>query len=147
MSEITNEMKAKCMSEFNLSYEDICPKCVLGDDSPCMCNSDQNGVFTNTRAVPWDLCKQIFKTMYALSPAAAENAALKEENERLKQPTGHFTNLLEENDRLRARVAELEGVLRLALEYWQHRQQRYKNRFPAWVVAAKEALKEPTNEG
>ena len=33
-----------------------------------------------------------------------------------------------------------ERALRLALEYWAHRQQRYKNRAPAWVIAAREAL-------
>ena len=61
---------------------------------------------------------------------AAENAALKEENERLE-----------------ARMAGMESALKLALEYWQHRMQRYKNRSPVWVREAKEALKEPVNEG
>lgn len=78
-------------------------------------------------------------------------AALKEENERLKLiNTDSFVVIasLENNIKtLKVRLAGLEGVLRLALEYWQHRQQRYKNRFPSWVVAAKEALKEPANEG
>jgi hypothetical protein len=34
----------------------------------------------------------------------------------------------------------LVNALKLALEYWQHRQQRYKNRHPVWVEAAREAL-------
>jgi hypothetical protein len=34
----------------------------------------------------------------------------------------------------------LVNALKLALEYWQHRQQRYKNRHPVWVEAANEAL-------
>ena len=44
------------------------------------------------------------------------------------------------------KVKELESVekqmtqaLDLALEYWGHRQQRYKNRNPVWVEAAREA--------
>lgn len=41
-----------------------------------------------------------------------------------------------------ALVAEIREALELALEYWAHKQQRYKNRHPAWVVAAKAALSE-----
>lgn len=33
----------------------------------------------------------------------------------------------------------LEG-LKLALEYWAHRQQRYKNRSPVWVQDARAAI-------
>ena len=29
---------------------------------------------------------------------------------------------------------------RLALEYWEHRQQRYKNRHPAWVEKARASI-------
>lgn len=42
---------------------------------------------------------------------------------------------------LRDAATELEQArhaLELALKYWADRQQRYKNRFPAWVQAAKE---------
>ncbi len=42
---------------------------------------------------------------------------------------------------LRDAATELEQArhaLELALEYWAHRQQRYKNRNPVWVQAAKE---------
>jgi hypothetical protein len=42
---------------------------------------------------------------------------------------------------LRDAATELEQsrhVLELALKYWADRQQRYKNKYPAWVQAAKE---------
>lgn len=35
---------------------------------------------------------------------------------------------------------ELLEALELALEYWQHRQQRYKNRAPVWVNKARIAV-------
>lgn len=41
-----------------------------------------------------------------------------------------------------AENARLREALTLALEYWAHRQQRYKNRHPAWVQAARAALSE-----
>lgn len=44
------------------------------------------------------------------------------------------------NARLIAAAPELYAALALGLEYWAHRQQRYKNRHPAWVVAARAAL-------
>jgi hypothetical protein len=43
---------------------------------------------------------------------------------------------------LKARIAKLEDALKLGLEYWAHRQQRYKNRSPVWVELAREALKD-----
>jgi hypothetical protein len=39
-----------------------------------------------------------------------------------------------------ARLVRAHGALKLALEYWAHRQQRYKNRHPVWVEAARAAL-------
>lgn len=39
--------------------------------------------------------------------------------------------------------ATLREALKLALEYWEHRQQRYRNRHPAWVQAARTALAHP----
>ena len=39
-----------------------------------------------------------------------------------------------------AHIAGLEAALKLGLEYWAHRQQRYRNRHPAWVIAARAAL-------
>ena len=35
---------------------------------------------------------------------------------------------------------ELIGALHLALEYWAHREQRYKNRSPVWVQKSREAI-------
>lgn len=42
--------------------------------------------------------------------------------------------------RLRDAAPEMLAALKGALEYWAHRQQRYKNRRPAWVRAAEEAI-------
>lgn len=39
-----------------------------------------------------------------------------------------------------AAVKALVGAANLALEYWRHRQQRYKNRRPEWVKQTEEAL-------
>ena len=36
---------------------------------------------------------------------------------------------------------ELIAALELALEYWAHRQQRYKNRSPVWVEKSRAILK------
>ena len=35
-------------------------------------------------------------------------------------------------------IDEMRNVIKLALEYWAHRQQRYKNRNPIWVQSAKD---------
>lgn len=41
---------------------------------------------------------------------------------------------------LEAENQRLREALDLALEYWEHRQQRYKNRSPVWVELARAAL-------
>lgn len=46
----------------------------------------------------------------------------------------------EDESRHAAEREALVNALKLALEYWQHRQQRYKNRHPVWVEAAREAI-------
>lgn len=74
----------------------------------------------------------------------ADARVLREANHALAAESFSFQ---QECDQLRAMVAELERILKLALEYWTHRQQRYKNRSPVWVVAAKEAMKEQDNAG
>ena len=48
--------------------------------------------------------------------------------------------------RLIASAPELLEALKLALEYWRHRQQRYKNRSPVWVQAARAAITKATGE-
>ncbi|ASP30743.1 hypothetical protein CHH26_11280 [Qipengyuania flava] len=63
-------------------------------------------------------------------------------------PFSRFKDLYDatDEDRLASTTAQTEAVqklveaLELALEYWAHRQQRYKNRHPAWVKAARAAL-------
>ena len=50
------------------------------------------------------------------------------------------------NARLLAAAPELLEALKLALEYWRHRQQRYKNRSPVWVQAARAAITKATGE-
>ena len=37
-------------------------------------------------------------------------------------------------------IADVVAALRLGLEYWAHRQQRYTNRHPVWVKQARAAL-------
>jgi hypothetical protein len=43
---------------------------------------------------------------------------------------------------LTAEVADKREALKLGLEYWADRQQRYKNRAPVWVEKARKALKD-----
>lgn len=53
-------------------------------------------------------------------------------------------------DTLTQQESEIEALreaLKLALEYWAHRQQRYKNRSPVWVKGARAALSTTTNSG
>lgn len=53
-------------------------------------------------------------------------------------------DLADENAALKADVKRKGDALNLALEYWSHRQQRYKNRWPVWVQKAKEAITQPS---
>lgn len=57
-------------------------------------------------------------------------------------PPGDSRSALEceANARLTAVAPDLLAALRLALEYWAHRQQRYKNRHPVWVQDAHAAI-------
>lgn len=48
--------------------------------------------------------------------------------------------ILDHIDARAAEIEQLEEALYLALEYWTHRQQRYKNRTPVWVQKARTAL-------
>lgn len=49
-------------------------------------------------------------------------------------------------EELEAEVERRDAVLRLALEYWAHRQQRYKNRHPVWVQQARATLQPKEQE-
>jgi hypothetical protein len=52
----------------------------------------------------------------------------------------HIDNPADAIEVLATQRDESLAALKLALEYWQHRQQRYKNRHPAWVQAAQEVI-------
>lgn len=54
---------------------------------------------------------------------------------------------LNERNAKEAEIERLEEALYLALEYWTHRQQRYKNRNPVWVQKARAALSGEPNGG
>ena len=41
---------------------------------------------------------------------------------------------------------DLLDAMQLALEYWEHRQQRYKNRSPVWVQDARKAIAKALGE-
>ena len=49
----------------------------------------------------------------------------------------HAVNTYEERERL---LEEAQNAFRLALEYWEDRQQRYRNRSPVWVKSARAFL-------
>jgi hypothetical protein len=50
------------------------------------------------------------------------------------------TTSSDEHAQLISAAPDAIAALKLALEYWAHRQQRYKNRHPVWVQAAQDAL-------
>jgi len=69
-----------------------------------------------------------------------ENSSLEEwfpftakEMDRLRKTDGRIREIEDHRN-------ELASALKLALEYWEHRQQRYKNRSPVWVKEARNAL-------
>lgn len=51
---------------------------------------------------------------------------------------------LRANARLIAAAPDMFHALNLALEYWQDRQQRYRNRSPVWVQEARAAIAKAT---
>lgn len=133
MIEITDEMKAKCMSEFSLTVADACPKCAIAfPGADCVC--DGSGEYEKKVLVPWTTCKEIYKAMFAASPVPAELAALRAENERQNKACRYTADLIEqalaENEALKSeltenqkytlqlekRVAELENDLRRAVD-------------------------------
>lgn len=84
-----------------------------------------------------DCLAELQKLEAQLAAANGESDALKTE---LAEKQKHIL-VLED------RMAEMKSALKLALEYWENRLKRYKNRSPVWVKEAKEALKEPAYEG
>ena len=87
----------------------------------------------HSQAIVEDYCK-----------AAAELRRLHTENEVIRHSSGRVGRRLERtSDALmeaRAQRDELLEALHLALEYWAHREQRYKNRSPVWVQKSREAI-------
>ncbi|KXS55120.1 MAG: hypothetical protein AWU57_466 [Marinobacter sp. T13-3] len=70
---ITDEMKAKCISEFEFTVEVPCGQCLVeGEDDECeVCHGE--GSHERAVTVPWDTCKAIYKRMarYAPQPEGA----------------------------------------------------------------------------
>lgn len=64
--------------------------------------------------------------------------------ESLRTQLAEATRKLEEARKVQG---QLVNALNLALEYWRHRQQRYKNRHPVWVEAANEAIYHAIEQG
>ena len=76
--------------------------------------------------------------------AAAELRRLHAENEDFRATYDHLTRenaeQIGEIVALKEQRDELIGALHLALEYWAHREQRYKNRSPVWVQKSRAAI-------
>lgn len=58
-----------------------------------------------------------------------------------------LSDTIAKNEDLISTRDELVQAMELALEYWAHRQQRYKNRSPVWVEQARAALANAGKEG
>lgn len=61
----------------------------------------------------------------------------------LREVADGLANQNSHYERVAARFAasgDMLSALRLALEYWADRQQRYKNRHPVWVQIAHDAI-------
>lgn len=83
---ITNRMKAECIGDFTFVRKSLCPSCVLGDPSDCLCGFEKV-------IVPWDTCKAIYKRMYSLSPEANEIDSLRKQ---LDEAKGRIPALMEQ---------------------------------------------------
>lgn len=60
--------------------------------------------------------------------------------------TNMYVSDHEDYARKMAAAPDLIHALNLALEYWQDRQQRYKNRVPVWVKEARAAIEKATGK-
>jgi len=89
------------------------------------------------------LMKLLSDTNTYYAECIAEREDLKQETAELKRAvkTAVFADSAELKD-CKAENAKLQHVLKLALEYWAHRQQRYKNRHPAWVIVARAMMED-----
>ena len=76
--------------------------------------------------------------------SARELRRLHSENEDFRATCDHLTRenaeQIGEIVALKEQRDDLLGALHLALEYWAHREQRYKNRSPVWVQKSREAI-------
>ena len=76
--------------------------------------------------------------------AAAEQRRLHAENSDFRATIDYLTRenaeQIGEIVALKEQRDELLEALHLALEYWAHREQRYKNRSPVWVQKSREAI-------
>ena len=76
--------------------------------------------------------------------AAAELRRQHAENEDFRATIDHLTRenaeQIGEIVALKEQRDDLLEALHLALEYWAHREQRYKNRSPVWVQKSREAI-------
>ena len=80
--------------------------------------------------------------------AAAELRRLQAENEDYGATIDYLTSenaeQIGEIVALKEQRDELLAALHLALEYWAHREQRYKNRSPVWVQKSRSAIAKAT---
>ncbi|EMJ4127098.1 hypothetical protein NPI31_003621 [Pseudomonas aeruginosa] len=65
---VTSSMKAECIGEFSFYIRAACAECLdVGTDSDChVCGGDIE--YDQKIDVPWDTCKEIYKTMLAAAP-------------------------------------------------------------------------------
>lgn len=65
-SKIPRKAKSGCIGEFEIQFEQCCPECWQEQSDDChMCNgqSDENGIGTTSKPIPWDTQKEIWKRM------------------------------------------------------------------------------------
>ncbi|EPJ5560555.1 hypothetical protein L4P27_005277 [Pseudomonas aeruginosa] len=71
---VTSSMKAECIGEFSFYIRAACAECLdVGTDSDChVCGGDIE--YDQKIDVPWDTCKEIYKTMLAAAPGKAQHS-------------------------------------------------------------------------
>ena len=103
--EITNEMKRECIGDFNLTTNHSCVACFnelfeYPEECP-QCGGEVE--YTETREIPWDTMKDIYKKMYKYSPVpetithlTKRVEELEDEKARLKIQTQHAADVASE---------------------------------------------------